>query len=757
MSETRKLSAILFADIQGYTAMMQADERKASLILEKFHQTIKEQVHLQSGKVINNYGDGCVCTFDSAVNALRCAMIIQSSFQAEPKVPTRIGLHSGDVFFKDNNVYGNNVNIASRIESIGIPGAILYSEQIKKEIDNHPEFKSKPLGKFEFKNVDELLEVFALGNENFVIPKREELKGKIVIPEKQKRNWLPLVLGSVLLLFFGYWLFSSRFLNLKSDSNISEDLRQKKLAVMIFENETGDKDLEVIGKMASEWVTQGLMQIEDVKVLTPATVTDQVKLAGANVIKSLARSNGVEYVFSGNYYLIGDKLIFKSKLLNAKSGEVEYYLPDYQSPKNEPLAAVKELTERIMGYWLNKEEIENRKTTPPKYEAYKALLKGKELYSFDNEASIKYINEALAIDSTYFEGYLYLSFIYYYYLDDSQKGDEIFQKIKTLNLPLIPYQELVMNAAKAEIDGDLENQFRLYNILFDKYPDDKYARLNAGLGAYFSNRPERAAEILEGFDFAAMDMSLAREQIYLGTLFRALHSLGEYQKIIDLSNKHLQNIFPSIAPHISPHDRLLATYVQLGQKEQADSLLSVFENHNNLPPNFKAFFYNTVGEEFVKKNNNKDAGIAYFEKAVALTAFSSEDILSARYRALFNLEEYKKGIQELKQLLNKEGDGTLPLYFMYIEDMLMYYYAAMGQPSQVAKYQGLRAKRDAQYWFYYTDAFASMKAGNQQEAVENLKKAYADGWPFTSGTYGFDVSFMTLRGYAPFDEFIQEK
>ena len=127
----RKLSAILFADIVGYTALMQSDEVIANQHLEKFHNTLNTKVTLHQGQVINNYGDGCVCTFDSAVAAMNCAKEVQTIFQTEPKVPVRIGLHSGDVMFKGDNVYGDSVNIASRIESLGVGGECYFQSKSK--------------------------------------------------------------------------------------------------------------------------------------------------------------------------------------------------------------------------------------------------------------------------------------------------------------------------------------------------------------------------------------------------------------------------------------------------------------------------------------------------------------------------------------------------------------------------------------------------------------------------------------------------
>ncbi len=160
MSKKRKLAAILFADIVGYTALMQKDEITANQNLEKFHQTLNEKVSQHKGQIINNYGDGCVCTFDSAVDAMYCAKEVQHIFQNNPKVPVRIGLHSGDVYFKDDNVFGDSVNIASRIESLGVAGAVLFSKRIKRDITNQTDFKVQSLGEFHFKNVEKKMEIF---------------------------------------------------------------------------------------------------------------------------------------------------------------------------------------------------------------------------------------------------------------------------------------------------------------------------------------------------------------------------------------------------------------------------------------------------------------------------------------------------------------------------------------------------------------------------------------------------------------------
>jgi len=200
--ERRQLTAILFADIVGYTALMQSNEQQALANLQKFKATLEKSVSTNSGTIIQYYGDACLVTFNSAADATNCAVELQVAFQNEPKVPVRIGLHSGEVVFREGNVFGDAVNIASRIESMGIPGSILLSSSIRNQIKNKTEFKLASLGKFEFKHIEDAMTVYALTNGNLVLPKKEQLKGKFkatkeIVPTT-KFNKYPILIGGLL-------------------------------------------------------------------------------------------------------------------------------------------------------------------------------------------------------------------------------------------------------------------------------------------------------------------------------------------------------------------------------------------------------------------------------------------------------------------------------------------------------------------------------------------------------------------------------
>ncbi|MEM9326598.1 MAG: helix-turn-helix domain-containing protein [Bacteroidota bacterium] len=173
----RQLAAILFTDIAGYTALMQNDEQLA-LSTRAMHRKIFEHSHgAYNGKIIQYYGDGTLSIFHSAVQAAACCMDMQKQLRSAD-IPVRMGLHVGDIHHTDTEVYGDGVNVASRIESISVPGAVLLSGRVEEELRNQKQFSTQSLGRFEFKNVADPIEVFALANKGFLVPKTDELKGK---------------------------------------------------------------------------------------------------------------------------------------------------------------------------------------------------------------------------------------------------------------------------------------------------------------------------------------------------------------------------------------------------------------------------------------------------------------------------------------------------------------------------------------------------------------------------------------------------
>jgi class 3 adenylate cyclase/dienelactone hydrolase len=178
MSSSRQLAAILFADIQGYTALMQDDEGKATSFREKLKKNLDKEVLQHNGRILKLSGDGALCSFNSAIEAVRAAIGIQKAMMEEPKVPLRIGIHLGDVMFEEGDVHGDGVNAASRIESFAVPEAVFISGKVFDEIRNQKDIQTVSLGKYLLKNVKEPVEIFAVSNAGLQVPSNKKLEGK---------------------------------------------------------------------------------------------------------------------------------------------------------------------------------------------------------------------------------------------------------------------------------------------------------------------------------------------------------------------------------------------------------------------------------------------------------------------------------------------------------------------------------------------------------------------------------------------------
>ncbi|HKK89584.1 MAG TPA: adenylate/guanylate cyclase domain-containing protein, partial [Saprospiraceae bacterium] len=178
MGQRRQLAAIMFTDMIGYTALMSSDEVLAGKLRHRHREIIKQTHQDYHGEIIQYFGDGTLSVFNSTVDAVKCAITIQQELRKDPIVPLRIGLHSGELVWDENDVFGSAVNIASRLESFAAEGSILTSGRVTEELSNQPDFHFESLGAFQLKNVPQPMEVFAVANDGLIVPDAASLKGK---------------------------------------------------------------------------------------------------------------------------------------------------------------------------------------------------------------------------------------------------------------------------------------------------------------------------------------------------------------------------------------------------------------------------------------------------------------------------------------------------------------------------------------------------------------------------------------------------
>jgi DNA-binding SARP family transcriptional activator/class 3 adenylate cyclase len=171
----RRLVAVMFTDMAGYTALMQADERRAVASRDRYMSAVEQHHESLGGTVVQRLGDGSLGMFPGVLAAVQAAIAIQREVR---DLPVRIGIHVGEVFVEPERLTGDAVNVAARVESFAVPGSILLSDTAYEQVKNRDELGFAALGSFRFKNVGRPFELYAVACNGLVVPERDTLEGK---------------------------------------------------------------------------------------------------------------------------------------------------------------------------------------------------------------------------------------------------------------------------------------------------------------------------------------------------------------------------------------------------------------------------------------------------------------------------------------------------------------------------------------------------------------------------------------------------
>ena len=314
MSPKRQLAAIMFTDIEGYTALMQNDEKNAVHIRFKHREIFNSITEKYNGEIIQYYGDGTLSIFSSSVEAIKCGIEMQRAFQKEPSIPVRIGVHAGDIIRTEADIIGDAVNIASRIESLAIAGSILISGEVNDQLRNQNDIHSKFIDSFEFKNVDQTMPVFAITNQGIVVPKKGELSGKTKDKTGKNNSFNR---NSILMILVIIAIISSLFYYYKSFNSLDngELALNRSIAVLPFSNMSNDVDSENFTDGVTEDILLQLSKIKELHVISRASIM-QFKESNLS-IHDIAEELGVSYVLEGSVRKYGDKVRINAQLIDA--------------------------------------------------------------------------------------------------------------------------------------------------------------------------------------------------------------------------------------------------------------------------------------------------------------------------------------------------------------------------------------------------------------------------------------------------------
>ena len=209
MSQKRQLAAIMFTDVVGYTAMMEADETETLRLLHQNHRTQKSLIEKHHGKFVKELGDGMLAYFESADEAVQCSIGIQQQTKYRSDAYVRIGLHWAEIILEDDDIYGDGVNIASRIETLADPGGIYISEAVQNALDNEGEIDTRRLGSAKLKNVRVPVVIYAIQGNGLPEPSMKRFHA--LANPKKKFAILPTVFAFLAIVIIG--LVVAKYLN----------------------------------------------------------------------------------------------------------------------------------------------------------------------------------------------------------------------------------------------------------------------------------------------------------------------------------------------------------------------------------------------------------------------------------------------------------------------------------------------------------------------------------------------------------------
>jgi len=336
--EQRKLAAIMFTDMVGYSALSQRDDKLALELLEEHRQLLREIFPRFNGTEIKTIGDAFLIEFNSALEAAQCAIEIQRTLAkrnhdvtADRRIELKIGIHIGDVVHRGGDVYGDGVNIASRIEPLAGAGGICVSMDVERQIRNALEARFEKLAPTELKNISVAMDLFRI-----VLPWEQPSKSEIrkapvrLGPKSEIGRQLVtatatklLLIGALLLAIgIGWWWTTQPRRNPTSPAapSTANAANQKSIAVLPFVNMSADKNDEYLSDGMTEELINVLAKVPGLRV--PGR-TSCFAFKGKNeedIFRKVGDQLHVGTVLEGSVRKAGDKLRVTAQLINVSDG-----------------------------------------------------------------------------------------------------------------------------------------------------------------------------------------------------------------------------------------------------------------------------------------------------------------------------------------------------------------------------------------------------------------------------------------------------
>jgi adenylate cyclase len=577
-AETRRLAAIMFTDMVGFSRQMGADEARMLRLLDTHNRLLHQAVAEHHGTVIKTVGDAFLVDFPSVVHAVQCAQQIQAQFKShnaekaeDEQIHVRIGIHLGDIVQRDGDVFGDGVNIASRLQALAEPDSscvsdVVYRDVVKK-LDLGPVVS---LGKPKLKNIAERFAVYALlatpptGLRETLRVQRLKLSRRIGTAHRVAAGVVLLALVSA-----GAIAIKERYFSAPPGLPLPD---KPSIVVLPFDNMSNDPSQDYFSDGISEDITTDLSKISSLFVIARnSAFTYKGKAAK---VQDVSRELGVRYVLEGSVRKSDNQVRVTAQLIDATTGE-HLWSERYDRLLKDIFALQDEIVQQIvttlkLQLTLTERGVLVRKTTD-NLEAYDYHLRGSEaLVRFTKEGTLQaqqMYEKALALDPQYAQAYALLSLTYwnrwwFQWSQDPQTLGQaltLAQKAVALNdsSPLAHWVLGCVYVGQKQLELATAEAERA--VAFDPNYANAYWLL-ADLKTW-TGRPQEAIELME----KAMRLNPRYPPTYSMSLGFAHLVLRQYNEAIGALKQAL-----SRNPDLSSIHWLLAVaYSELGREEEA--------------------------------------------------------------------------------------------------------------------------------------------------------------------------------------------
>ena len=316
MEKESHLAAIMFTDLVGYSELSQENEELAVELLERHRKIVREILPEHGGNEIKTIGDAFLIEFSSSIRAVKCAAEIQSRFfsynnlqNKEKQIQLRIGIHLCDIMQDGDDIIGDGVNIASRIEPKAKSGGICISGQIYDQVFNKVDFSFEELKDVNLKNIQQNIRLY-----HILLPWEKRASQPMSEPKTKsssKKSSMPvLVIGGIVGVIAVAALI---FMNIKP----SLDGDGNSIAVLPFENMSADKDNEYFSDGMTEEILNSLAQIKELRVISRTSVFTYKERTDVGIAK-IGRELDVSHVLEGSVRKSGNKVRITAQLIRSK-------------------------------------------------------------------------------------------------------------------------------------------------------------------------------------------------------------------------------------------------------------------------------------------------------------------------------------------------------------------------------------------------------------------------------------------------------